>query len=94
MSKKILKILNKISQDMQDTDFDPKELLDTITYDDEDLMVVRNEIEEFEFSDTFDDDVLDILKALLVYLLMRDSSYEQEYIYALIFGGGKNIVWN
>lgn len=41
----------------------------------------------------FDDDELDAIRALLVYVLMKNTSMEKDDIYAYIFGEGKKIQW-
>jgi len=34
------------------------------------------------------------LKALLVYILIRDSAYEKEDIFSFVFGSGRRILWH
>lgn len=41
-----------------------------------------------------DEDDVDVLKALLVSLLMKDTCLDKEVIYTYIFGKGKNILWH
>jgi hypothetical protein len=94
LSKKLLKILRMISRDLKDTEFYSEEILDTIHYDEPDLYDVAEELAVLESSDSLEEDELDILKSLLVYVLTRKSSFEKEDIYSLIFGGGKRILWN
>jgi hypothetical protein len=47
-------------------------------------MNIGEELENLELFDYLNDDELDILKGLIAYLLMRDSSYEKEEILSLI----------
>ncbi|MDH4231643.1 MAG: hypothetical protein OEW04_06380 [Nitrospirota bacterium] len=94
MSKKLLKILRMISGDLKDREFVSDEMLETLDYDEMDIMNIGEELESLELFDYLNDDELDILKGLIAYLLMRDSSYEKEEILSLIFAGGKRIVWN
>ncbi len=94
MSKKLLKILRMISKDLKDTEFYSEEILDTIKYDDPDLFDIGEELAVLESSDKLDEDELDMLKSLLVYVLIRKSSFEKEDIYSLVFGGGRRITWN
>lgn len=94
MSKRLLRILYKISKELRDSDIDTEEILDTIQYDKSDLVHIWDDLEGLETSGTVDEDSLDILKALLVYILMRDSALEKDEIYALVFCGGKKIVWH
>jgi hypothetical protein len=94
LSKKLLKILRMISKDLKDTEFYSEEILDTIKYDDPDLFDIGEELAVLESSGKLDEDELDILKSLLVYVLIRKSSFEKEDIYSLVFGGGRRITWN
>ena len=94
MSKKLLKILKMISNDLEDREFVSEEMLETLDYDVSDIMHIGEELENLEFFDYLDDDELDILKGLIAYLLMKGSSYEKEEIFSLIFAGGRRIVWN
>ncbi len=83
-----------ISKDLKDAEFYSEEILDTIQYDEPDLFDVADELAVLESSGNLKEDELDILKSLLVYILMRKSSFEKEDIYSLVFGGGKRILWN
>ena len=94
MSKKLLKILRMISGDLKDREFVSDEVLESLDYDEMDIMNIGEELENLELFDYLNDDELDILKGLIAYLLMKDSSYEKEEILSLIFAGGKRIVWN
>ena len=94
MSKKLLKILKMISRDLRDKEFVSGEMLDSLTYDESDIIDISEELENLEFYDYLEDDELDILKGLIAYILMKDSSYEKEEILSLIFAGGRRIVWN
>ena len=94
MSKKLLEILRMITRDLKDTEFYSEEILDSINYDMPDLYDIGEELAVLESSSSMDEDELDILKSLLVYILMKKSSFENEDIYSFIFGGGRKIVWN
>ncbi len=94
MSKKLLKILRMLTKDMKDVEFYSDEILETIDYDEPDLLDIGDELAALESTDSLDEDELDVLKSLLVYILIRKSSFEREDIYSLVFGGGKRILWN
>ena len=94
MSKKLLRILKMISQGLKDIEFDTEEILDTISYDETELNAIGEGLDELEFSDYIDEDEIEILKALLAYILIRDSSYDKEEIFSMIFSGGRRILWN
>ena len=83
-----------ISRDLKDNEFVSDEMLETLDYDESDIIDIGEELENLEFYDYLEDDELDILKGLIAYILMKDSSYEKEEILSLIFAGGRRIVWN
>ena len=94
MSKKLLKILRMITKDLKDREIYSEEILDAIQYDEPDLVDIGEELAALESSGSLDEDELDILKSLLVYLFIKKSSFEKEDIYSLVFGGGRRILWN
>jgi hypothetical protein len=94
LSKKLLKLLRMMSKDLKDAEFYSEEILDTIHYDEPDLLAIGEELAVLESSESLEEDELDIVKSLLVYVLIRKSSFEKEDIYSLVFGGGKRILWN
>ncbi|MDA8105113.1 MAG: hypothetical protein M0Z67_09335 [Nitrospiraceae bacterium] len=94
MSKKLIKMLKMITRDLKDAEFYSEEILDNINYDEPDLVDISEELAALESSESLDEDELDILKSLLVYILLKKSSFEKEEIYSLVFGGGKRVVWN
>lgn len=94
MSKKLLKILKMISRDLKDREFVSDEMLEGLDYDEADIMDIGEELESLELYDYLEDDELDILRGLIAYILMKDSSREKEEIFSLIFAGGRRIVWN
>lgn len=83
-----------ISNDLKDKEFVPEEMLEALDYDELDIFDIGEELENLEFYDYLEDAELDILKGLIAYILMKDSSYEKEEIFSLIFAGGRRIVWN
>jgi len=94
LSKKLLKILRMISSDLKEKEFVSDEMLEALDYDETDIMDIGEELENLEFYDYLEDDELDILKGLVAYILMKDSSREKEEIFSLIFAGGRRIIWN
>lgn len=94
MSKKLIKMLRMITKDLNDREIYSEEVLDTINCDEPDLADINDELAMLESAQSLNEDELDILKSLLVYILIRKSSYEKEDIYSLVFGGGRRIIWN
>jgi hypothetical protein len=93
LTQKLLRILSMISTDVDDIEIDSERLLESVGYEEEDLTEIWEELEELEASGQVDEVELDILKALLVYILIRDSAYEKEDIFSFIFGSGRRITW-
>jgi hypothetical protein len=94
LSKKLLQILKMLTKDLKDVEFYSEEMLNTFSYDEQELLDLGEELAEIETGRGMDEDELDILKSLLVYILIRKSSFEKEDIYSLVFGGGRRIIWN
>ena len=94
MSKKLLKILKMISKDLKDREFVAGEILESLDYDETDILDIGEELDNLELYDYLEDDELDILKGLIAYILMKDSSREKEEIFSLIFAGGRRIIWH
>ena len=49
---------------------------------------------EEEDAPYLDDEELDAIRSLLIYILMKNTHLEKEEIYTYIFGEGKRILWN
>jgi hypothetical protein len=94
LSRKLLQILKMITKDLKDVEFYSEEMLNTFPYDEQELLDLGEELAEIEAGKGMNEDELDILKSLLVYILLRKSSFENEDIYSLVFGGGRRIIWN
>jgi hypothetical protein len=94
LSKKLLQILKMLTKDVKDVEFYSEEMLNTFSYDEQELLDLGEELAEIEAGKGVDEDELDILKSLLVYILLKKSSFEKEDIYSLVFGGGRRIIWN
>ena len=94
MSKKLIRMLKMLTKDLKEAEFYSEEILDSINYDEPDLIDVSEELAALESSDSLDEDELDILKSLLVYILLKKSSFEREEVYSLVFGGGKRVIWH
>jgi hypothetical protein len=93
LSKKLIKMLKMLTKDLKEAEFYSEEILESINYEEPDLIDVSEELAALESSESLDEDELDILKSLLVYILLKKSSFEKEEIYSLVFGGGKRVVW-
>lgn len=50
--------------------------------------------EEKDESLYLDDEELDAIRSLLIYILMKNTRLDNDEIYTYIFGGGKRILWH
>jgi hypothetical protein len=94
LSRKLLQMLKMITKDLKEKEFYSEELVETFKYDDPDIFALGDELSEIESAGSLEEDELDVLKSLLVYILIRKSSLEKEDIYSLVFGLGRRILWN
>ncbi len=83
-----------MTKDIKEMEFYSDDILDTINYEEPDIYDIADELATLESSGSLDEVELDILKSLLVYILMRKSTIENEDIYSLVFGGGRRVLWN
>lgn len=98
MTKKILKILRMMTNDLKELEYYSDEAQEEYGVEDaefdDDLLNISEELAMIEASERLDDDELDILRSVLVYILLRKSTYAREDIFSMVFGEGKRIVWN
>jgi len=57
-------------------------------------LTVKEELVTLELAKYIDDTELDTIRALLAYILMKDTDLESEEVYAFVFGRGRQITWN
>ncbi|MHB8881048.1 MAG: hypothetical protein ACYC69_05990 [Thermodesulfovibrionales bacterium] len=94
MTKKLFKLLTILTRDIKDMEFYSDDILETIPYEDPDIYDIADELSLLESSGSLDEVELDVLKSLLVYILMRKTTLENEDIYSLVFGDGRRVLWN
>ncbi|TAN39627.1 MAG: hypothetical protein EPN25_10850 [Nitrospirae bacterium] len=94
MTKKLFKLLTIMTRDIKDMEFYSDDILETIPYEDPDIYDIADELTLLESSGSLDEVELDVLKSLLVYILMRKTTLENEDIYSLVFGDGRRVLWN
>ncbi|MCL0037617.1 hypothetical protein M1N10_01220, partial [Thermodesulfovibrionales bacterium] len=57
-------------------------------------LAVQEELLRAETTEYTADAELDIIRAFLSSILMRETRLDTDEIYALIFGNGRQIIWN
>ena len=94
MARRLMGLLRVLAKEIIEKGYDADDALTKIETIDIDFITVKEELRDLELSKHIDDSELDTIKALLVYMLMRDSDLDVEDIYAFIFGRGRQITWN
>lgn len=94
MAKRFIDILRMLAKDLIEKGYDADDALKKISAFDIDFLTIKEELLALELSPYIDDAELDIIKALLSYVLIKETELDTEEIYAFIFGKGRQITWN
>jgi len=90
---KILDFLRVLARQLIDNDYNDDALSDFSLFD-IDWHQIKEELNFIEGTELLDTEEIDMIRALLVYLLMRETDLHEDDIYSLIFSKGKHIIWN
>lgn len=90
MNKKLIDMLRVIAQDLIDRGYNSDEGLNI----DIDFVLLAEDLMAIELLRQLDETELDNIRALLAYLLLRETELDVEEIYNFTFSSGKPIVWN
>lgn len=90
---KLLDFLRVLARQLIDNDYNEESIKD-LSLMDIDLNQIKEELNFIEGSELIDIEEIDMIRALLVYLLMRETDLHEDDIYSFIFSKGKQIVWN
>ncbi|NTU42192.1 MAG: hypothetical protein HGA78_03900 [Nitrospirales bacterium] len=95
MAKRLIEVLRALARDLIDKGYDNTEdTIAKISAFDIDFVTIKEELLSLEQTRHIDEAELDTIKALLSYVLMKETELETEDIYAFIFGRGRHIIWN
>ncbi len=94
MQKKILDLLRILAKELIDKGYDAEDALKRISIYDIDFLSLKEEIMTLELSQYADEAELDAIRAVLSYVLMKETELDTEDIYAFTFGKGRQIIWN
>ncbi|HEX8950131.1 MAG TPA: hypothetical protein VF790_14280 [Dissulfurispiraceae bacterium] len=94
MAKRLIDVLRVLAKELIEKGYDADDMVKKVSSFDIDFLTVREELVTLELTKYIDDTELDTIKALLAYILMKDTELETEEIYAFIFGRGRQITWN
>ncbi|WP_353684763.1 hypothetical protein V4D30_02935 [Thermodesulfovibrio sp. 3907-1M] len=90
---KLLDFLRVLARQLIDNDYNEDSLKD-LSLMDIDLHQIKEELNFIEGSELLDREEIDMIRALLAYLLMKETDLHEDDIYSFIFSKGKQIVWN
>lgn len=94
MGKRLIDVLRTLAREMVDKGYDADDALKAINIFDIDFPTIKDELLTMELTRHIDESELDTIRALLAFILMKDTDLETEEIYAFIFGRGRQIIWN
>ncbi len=94
MAKRLMDVLRVLAKELIEKGYDADDMLKKVSAFDIDFPTVKEELITMELTKHIDDTELDTIRALLAYILMKDTELETEEIYAFIFGRGRQIIWN
>lgn len=90
---KLLDFLRVLARELIDNDYN-EDILRDLTLIDIDLHQVKEELNFIEGTELIEIEEIDMIRALLVYLLMKETDLHDDDIYSFVFSKGKQIVWN
>lgn len=94
MYKNLMDILMALAREIVENGMKIEDAIVRIDDSRLDLYSIKDQLRSIERSNLVSDEEVDALKSLLVYMFMKNSDFEPEDIYALVFGSGRTILWN
>ncbi len=94
MYRKFIELLTMITDEILDEESDIEDAIKRIRERDINLFSVNDELKRLEKSSLIGEEEADAVRSVLVFLFARETDLDLEEIYALVFGGGKKLVWH
>jgi hypothetical protein len=94
LAKRFIDMLRVLAKDLIEKGYDADDSIKAISAFDIDFPTIKEELMNLELSRYIEDSELDTIRALLSYILMKETELDTEEIYAFIFGKGRQIIWN
>jgi len=91
--RKFMTILRIISQEIIENRLSMNDVLQTMDFKEIDLTSLQNDLRNLEEFEAISYEELDLLKAFITYIMMKDTLMEREDIYSIVFGKGRRITW-
>ncbi|GAB5046338.1 hypothetical protein [Thermodesulfovibrio sp. TK110] len=90
---KLIDFLRVLARQLIDNDYN-EDILKDLSLANIDLHQIKEELNFIEGSELLEREEIDMIRALLAYLLMKETELHEDDIYSFIFSKGKQIVWN
>ncbi len=94
MARRLIDVLRALAKELIEKGYDADDALKKISVFDIDFLTVKEELVTLELSRYIDEAELDTIRALLSYVLMKETELDTEEIYAFTFGRGRQITWS
>jgi len=96
LARRFIDVLRVLAKDLIEKGYNADDAFKKINIIDIDMdfLTVKEELTMMEMARFIDDAELDTIRALLTYILMKDTDLDAEEIYAFVFGKGRQIIWN
>lgn len=94
MQRKIIDLLRILAKELIEKGYDADDAIKDINVYDIDFLSIKDDLIALELSQYADEAELDAIKALLSYILMKETELDTEDIYAFTFGKGRQILWS
>jgi hypothetical protein len=94
LARRLIDLLRALAKELIDKGYDAEEMHKKVNAFDIDFPTVREELLKLEMTKHMNDMEIDTIRALLAYILLKDTDLETEEVYAFTFGGGRQITWN
>jgi len=94
LARRLIDVLRVLAKELIEKGYDADDAVKKISVFDIDFLTVKEELVTLELSRYVDEAELDTIRALLSYVLMKETELDTEEIYAFAFGKGRRITWS
>ncbi|HWR89436.1 MAG TPA: hypothetical protein VN260_04195 [Dissulfurispiraceae bacterium] len=94
MAQRFINVLRGLARELIEKGYDAEDVVRQISFIDIDFLTIKEELMKLEVSNNIEEAELDTIRALLAYILLKETELEIEDIYAFVFGRGRQITWN
>jgi len=94
LAQRFINVLRGLARELIEKGYDAEDVVRQISFIDIDFLTIKEELMNLERSNNIEEAELDTIRALLAYILLKETELEIEDIYAFVFGRGRQITWN